>query len=164
MAIDIDGFAVLRSIAAEPSTFIGVAAEAAKAARELVVKQITAKNTGLESLRDVRKAIGAETLTLILDGMKNTQIRSLVSKLDKHHPNLEGSNADWQLNQLRELAKGSIEPTPKPEPIPKGKKGKKASSDSAKSPAKKKGKDEGAGHGEALELISFRSAGTTRKR
>ena len=35
MAIDIDGFAVLRSIAAEPSTFIGVAAEAAKAARRL---------------------------------------------------------------------------------------------------------------------------------
>lgn len=163
MAIDIDGFAVLRSIAAEPNAFIGVAAEAAKAARELIVKQITAKTAGLESLREVGKAIGAETLTLILDGMKDAQIRSLVSKLDKHHPNLKGSNAEWQLNQLRELAKGSIEPTPKPVPV-KAKKDKKENSGSPQSSAKKKAKEESASQEEAFELISFSSAGATRKR
>lgn len=164
MAIDIDGFAVLRSIAAESRTFIGVAAEAAKAARELVVKQITAKNAGLESLRDVRKALGTDTFTLILDGMKDAQIKPLVSKLDKNHPNLKGSSPDWRLNQLRELANGSIEPTPKPEPIPKDKKGKKVSSGSSKSSAKKEDKEKGSDQEEALELISFRSAGATRKR
>src|SRR5262245_29514887 len=110
MALDIDGFAVLRGIAAEPNTFAGVAADAAKAARDLVVKQITAKSAGLESLRNVRKVLGAEAFTLILDGMKDAQIKSVISKLDKNNPNLKGSSSDWQLNQLSELAKGSIEP------------------------------------------------------
>jgi hypothetical protein len=50
MAIDIDAFAVLRSIGAHQNTFPDITADATKAARALVVKQIKAKNTGLKSI------------------------------------------------------------------------------------------------------------------
>ena len=75
MALDIDGFAVMRSIAAHPSTFPGAATEVAKAARALVTKQIKTKASTLTSLRDVRKALGADTFNLILDGSPTLKSR-----------------------------------------------------------------------------------------
>jgi len=38
MALDVDGFAVLRSIGSHPDTFAAIAAELAKTARNLVIK------------------------------------------------------------------------------------------------------------------------------
>jgi hypothetical protein len=164
MAHDIDGFAVLHSISAERRAFAGVAVEAAKAARALVVKQITAKNTDLKSLRDVREALGKEAFSLILDGMKDSQVKSLVTKLDKHHPDLKDSNPEWRRNQVRDLAKGSVEPTPKPEPAPRKIKSKKEGSPAPKSTGKKAGKKQRSDLPGADNLISFSSAGATRKR
>ncbi len=40
MALDIDGYAVLRSIGSHPEAFAAVAAELAKTARTLVIKHI----------------------------------------------------------------------------------------------------------------------------
>jgi hypothetical protein len=62
-----------------------------------------------------------------------------VSKLDKHHPELKASNAQWRRRQISALVDGSVEPVAKPD--------KKAS----KQPA-------------APKLIDFSSAGATRKR
>ena len=150
MALDIDGFAVLHSIAAHRSMFPDVAAEVAKAARTLVIKQVKAKNTGLHSVRDIRKTVGANTFDLIMDGMTDAQIKSLVSKLDKNHPELKTSTSQWRRRQLKVLAEGSMEPAPKVQ--------------KAKSPPKQKTRKRVSEPSEAGGLLSFKSAGATRRR
>ena len=148
MPLDIDGFAVLRSIAAHPSAFSDVAVEAAKAARALVTKQIKGKGSTLKSLRDVRKALGGDAFNLILDGVPDPQVKTLVTRFDKHHSDLKASNPQWRRRQLSALVDGSVEPAAKPKVVPKGKAGKKAASKQPDVP----------------ELLEYSSAGATRKR
>jgi hypothetical protein len=148
MALDIDAFAVLRSIGAHRDTFSGIAAEAAKAARMLVAKQIGAKNIELRSVRKVREVIGPETFNLILDGIPDAQVKTLVGKLDKHHSELKTSSAQWRREHLRALVASSIEPAVKPPSSPKRKKEAKPSKNETSGP----------------ELISYLSAGAKRKR
>ena len=147
MVLDIDGFAVLRSIGAHHSTFPDIAADATKAARSLVIKQIKAKDMQLKSLRSISKAIGANSFNLILDGMPDPQIKTLVVKLDKNHPELKTSNPQWRREHVRALVAGSVGPTVKSSSAPKRQKTKKASDRSG-----------------TPELISYRSAGAKRKR
>jgi hypothetical protein len=158
MALDIDGFAVLHSIAAHRRMFPDVATEVAKAARTLVIKQVKAKNTGLHSVRDIRKAIGAGTFDLIMDGMTDAQVKSLVTKLDKNHPELKSSTSQWRRHQLKGLAEGSTEPAPK---VPKAKSPPKQKT---KSPLKQKTKKRVSEPSEAGGLLDFKSAGATRRR
>jgi len=153
MALDIDPFAVLRSIGAHQNCFPDIVAEVTKAARDLVVKQISLKNVGLETVRGVRKALGAESFELILDGIPDQQIKTLVGKLDKSNPQLKTSLAPWHREHLRGLVSGSVHPTVKISKEPPLK---------SSSRTKRKG---GKGQSEgALELIRYRSAGVTRKR
>jgi hypothetical protein len=147
-ALDIDGFAILRSIADHSAIFPSVAADAAKAARTLVVKQIKSKTSDLKRVRDIRNALGVEAFSLILDGIPDAQIKTLLSKLDKHHPELKTSNAQWRRQQLGALLEGSVEPSAKP-PAP------------AKRQTRTKKTSEPS---EALERLDFKSAGAIRKR
>jgi hypothetical protein len=149
MALDIDGFAVMRSIAAHPSTFPDVAADAAKAARAMVTKQIKVKASTLTSLRAIRKALSADTFNLILDGLPDPQIKTLVTKFDKHHPDLKTSNPQWRRRQLSALAEGSAEPAEKPQKTPKARAAKNAAPKKPKAPP---------------ERLDYSSAGATRKR
>jgi hypothetical protein len=145
MVLDIDGFAVLRSIVAHPCTFRNAAPEVAKAARVLVIKQIKNKSSDLKNLRDVRGAVGAESFNLIVDGMPDAQIRSSVAKLDKNCPQLKAS----ALRQyLTALADGSVEPTAKPKMRPKRQRAKKMQPKQTRVP----------------EFLNYSSAGATRKR
>lgn len=147
MAIDIDGFAVLHKIGAHSSTFADVAADAAKTARALVTKQLKAKTTTLKTVCDIRKALGDDAFQLILDGIPDLQIKGLLGRLDKYHPDLETLNAQSRRRQLSALAEGSAEPTVKPKGAVKAKAKKKA-------PAKQ----------EDVEFLDFKSAGATRRR
>jgi len=147
MALEIDGFAVFRSIASHRAAFAGIAADLVKAARTLVVQLIKDKKTGLAALRDIRTALGAETFNLIADGMADSQIKSVAAKFDKHNPELKTSNAAWQRRHVLALADSSVEPTEKPKSPPKEEKAKKRRA-APKAP----------------ERISFASAGATRKR
>jgi hypothetical protein len=148
MALDVDGLAVLRSIANHASTFPDVVTEAAKVARALVTKQIKGKATTLNKLRDVRKAIGGDAFNLILDGFPDAQITTLVTKFDENHPDLKTSNPQWRRRQLGALADGSAEPAAKPKASTKQKASKKAVSTPSTTP----------------ERLDYRSAGAIRKR
>jgi hypothetical protein len=147
MALDVDGFAVLRSIGAHPDAFAAVAAEAAKTARTLVVKQVAHKNTGLKAVRDIRAVVGQEAFGLIVDGMSGPQIKSLAAKLDRHNPELSTANDVARRRRIVALVDGSEQPLEKLKPAPKPVKPKKAPP--LPSPA---------------DRIYFRSAGATRKR
>lgn len=152
MALDIDGLAVLRNIAAHPAAFsevtTEVAPETAKVARALVTKQLKSKSLTLKNLRDVRKALGAETFNLILDGVADAQIKSVVAKIDKNHPDLKTSNPQWRRRQLGALADGSAESAEKVKAAPKPKGGKQTPPKAAEEP----------------QRLDYSSAGATRKR
>ncbi len=118
MALEVDGFAILRTIGVHPHIFKAIAIDAAKAARTLVVKQIAHKNAGLKTVRDIRAAVGPEAFGLIMDGMTPAQIKSLATKLDKHGaPDKLAGGAGRQ--HVMALADGSAQPAEPPEVVVK---------------------------------------------
>ncbi len=147
MALDVDGFAVFRSIGSHPEAFAAIAAEVAKAARKLVVKQIAHKDTELKAARDIRAAVGPEAFSLIADGMTDAQIKSLAAKLDRHNPELKTSNAAALRRHVLALAEGSAESSEKQKAAAKRAKSKKAPAPPS-----------------SADRIHFSSAGATRKR
>jgi hypothetical protein len=116
MALEVDGFSILRTIGVHPHIFKTIARDAAKAARTLVTKQIAHRNTGLKTVRDIRAAVGPETFTLIMDGMTPAQIKTLVTRLDKHGAPARLADGMARPHVLA-LADGSVQPA---EPPPEG--------------------------------------------
>lgn len=121
MALDLDAFAVLRAVGGHGALFKDVKIDATKAARALVVKQIKVQDTGLSELQALRRALGEETLGLVIDGMKDTEVKTMTSRLDKYHPELKASNASWRRKHLLTLASGAVDPSPKPVAVKKPK-------------------------------------------
>jgi hypothetical protein len=148
MVLEINGFAVLRSLGSHPETFSEIGEDVCKIARTLVVKQMRARSTDLNSLRDVCNALGKEAFSLILDGMPDAQIKTLVTKHDKHHPELKTSNSAWRRRQARLLAEASVEPAAKTTSAAKPRQSKKAVAQKPGDP----------------ETLSYASAGARRKR
>jgi hypothetical protein len=146
MALDVDGFAVLRSIGAHPEAFAAVALEAARTARALVLKQITHKDTGLKIVRDIRAAVGPEAFSLITDGMSDAQIKALALKLDRHNPELQTANEAARRLHVLALAEGVAEPMEKAKSVRK------------RTPVQIEAPPNPVGR------IQFRSAGATRRR
>ncbi len=147
MALEIDGFAVFRAIGSHQAVFASVAADLEKAARMVLVKLIKDKKTGLARLCEIRTALGAGTFNLIVDGMPDSQIKSVATSLDKHNSELKTSSAALQRQHFLALAEGAVEPMAK-----------------SKSPAKPRKAKQPPAEPTSLERISFSSAGATRKR
>lgn len=147
MALDVDGFAVFRSIGSHPDAFAAIAAEVAKQARMLLVKQFAHKDTGLKVVRDIHAAVGAEAFNLITDGMSDAQIKSLAARLDRHNPELKTAHGAARRLHVLALAGGAAEP------LEKGKSARKPTppkkTEAPLSPANR---------------IQFASAGATRRR
>jgi len=147
MALDVDGFAVFRSIGSHPDTFTAIAPDLAKVARTLVVKQIRHKHTGLKAVRDIRTAVGPEAFSLIADGLTDAQVKSLAAKLDKHNSELKASTGARRRLHILALAEGSADPLEKSKSVSRPTKSKKTQA--PLSPPNR---------------IQFSSAGATRKR
>ncbi len=115
MALEFDGFEAWRAVAESPDNFASLRAEAAKSARAALVKYIKAKTTSLAELRRARKALGKQTFGLLIDGMKDAEVKTLVARLDRHHPQLKAADAAWRRQHILQLVKGDIEALPKPD-------------------------------------------------
>lgn len=109
----LDGYAALRAIGENPEVFTDIESAVAKAAAELVLKQFKAKMLAIGDARSIRDAVGADALDLIIAGLSAANVKSIVSKLDKHHPELKGSTPNWQRQHLRSLLQGTSEPAQK---------------------------------------------------
>lgn len=121
MALDIDGIAVLRAIAENPTAFPDLGTELRKVARKLVVKQLKAKTTNLPRLRAIHSVIGGDALALILDDLGASGSAALVKKLDKNNMDLPVAPKDCH-KRITLLASGAVEPVakaPKPAAAPK---------------------------------------------
>jgi 16S rRNA G1207 methylase RsmC len=113
MALEFDGFEAWRAIAESPDGFASLRADAAKSARAALVKYVKAKTTGLAELRRARKALGKQTFALLIDGMKDSEVKSLAARLDKHRPELKTAAAAWRRQHILQLVKADIEPAGK---------------------------------------------------
>lgn len=116
MAIDVDGFAVLRSIVDNPAIFSDITAEINKIARAFVATQLKARTANLARVRAVHGAIGGEAFALVLDGFTDPAAVTLIKKLDKYHPELATASPAWRRQRIGELARGAAEPAPTPAP------------------------------------------------
>jgi hypothetical protein len=114
MAIDIDGFTVLRAIVGKPSAFPDVSKEASKAAHSLVGKQLTVKSVTIDTVRHVFRAIGEPALRLVLDGFKDSKLTTLTNKIDKHNVELKTSSSSDRRRRVIQLASGLTDPLPAP--------------------------------------------------
>jgi hypothetical protein len=83
--------------------------------RALVVKCLKARSVGLDALRDIRKALGQEQFGLVLEGLKETELKNLLTRLDKHHPDTKGGAIGWRRQHLNALADGSSTPHAPPQ-------------------------------------------------
>lgn len=115
MALEFDGFDAWRAIADSPETFAGLRADAAKSARTALVKYLKTRTLGIPDLRSARKALGKDLFRLLVDGMKDAELKTLLARLDKHHPELKTGDAAWRRQHFLLLVKGDVEPAPKPE-------------------------------------------------
>lgn len=129
MALSIDGFAVLATIGREPALFSDIRSEAAKAAQALLAKQLKAKALTVAGLRRIEEALGGETFSLVVDGLSDADVKSLATRLDRHHPEMKDATAERRRRHVMALATGT-EPAEKP---------KKAAA-AKKAPARKPGK------------------------
>jgi hypothetical protein len=160
MVLSIDGFEVLKAMTARSSAFPDITTDLnksvdalSKTARTLVIKQVKHKNTSILKIRAVLEAIGISNFKLIIDGVPDAQIKTLVGKLD-NHPEIKSETAQWRRQHLIALIDGSKEPTPKAT---------KPSSRTA-APKKSSTKKAKAQPASEFETLDYSSAGAQRKR
>ncbi|WP_407529308.1 hypothetical protein [Methylobacterium oryzisoli] len=113
MAAEVDGLAILCAITETPQAFPAIRRELNKAAQLLVTKQIKARDLTLDDLRHVRAALGPQPFALVLDGMKDSEIRNLARRLDRHDPGLGTATPADHRRRLLALAAGA-DPVPAP--------------------------------------------------
>jgi hypothetical protein len=136
MTIALDGFEVLRRLGKHADVFAVVRADVDKQARALVVKCLKAQSIGFDAVREVYKVLGQEQFGLVLDGLKDAEVKTILTRLDKHHPELKGGTTAWRRKHLLELAKGSSDPSPSPtKPEKKAAAGKKSTAEGKKAKA-----------------------------
>ena len=119
MSIALDGFEVLRQLGKHRDLFAPIRIDVDKQARALVVKCLKAKWASLDAVRDIYKALGEEQFGLLVEGLKDTEAKSVVTRLDKHHPDVKGGTAMWRRQHLNALAVGSSDPHAPPAKVKK---------------------------------------------
>jgi hypothetical protein len=114
MSIALDGFDVLRRLGAHAGIFTSIRSDVDKAARMLVVKCLKAKSVGIDALRDIQKALGDNSFELVLEGLKDGEVTSVLMRLDQHRPQLKGEAPAWRRQHLKSLAAGTSQPSAPP--------------------------------------------------
>ncbi|MGB8984559.1 MAG: hypothetical protein WCC12_22015 [Anaerolineales bacterium] len=112
-------FALLKSIGASETAFLVVGAEVEKAALAIMQKRLKAKDLTVDGLRDVCRAIGADTFAAVIDNLADKDVSSLIKKLDKLWPELKSASLPAQREHVLALAAGRVEPVIKLAPVPK---------------------------------------------
>jgi uncharacterized protein (DUF4415 family) len=149
MAIALDGFKVLKRLGDTPETFGSIRVDVDKAARALVVKCLKTKATDLGTTRAIHAALHDKPFELLIDGLKQAELKSLLTKLDKHHPDLKTMSPPEQRAHLLALARGDADATK-----PAAKKAK-----AAKSPRAIKAKKEAPQRLQSAVMDLFRARG-----
>lgn len=151
MALELDGFETWRAIADHPLLFAPLRPEASKGARTALSKLFKSRAIAVPELRQIMSALGRDIVALVINGMKDREVKTMVGRLDKHHPEQKAASAEWRRRHLLTLARGDVEPVAKPAPA-----GRSRSGGRPKSRRKRVAETPGG--------LSYVSAGATRKR
>jgi hypothetical protein len=111
MTILVDGYSLLKTIGTNPQAFPDVRAAVDKSAISIVVAQLKNKALTVDKLRIVASVVGVNAFGLVLDSMDGKAMATLVTKIDKHHPERLGADVTWIRNHLRALAGNHVQPT-----------------------------------------------------
>jgi hypothetical protein len=114
MTTVIDGFSLLIAVGQHRELFFSLAVEARKAALAMSKKFLKGKGIGLVELKSFHGAVGAETFALILEDLKEAELRALIKKIDKYYPNLLGDKAVELRSHLKALSSSRADLSPKP--------------------------------------------------
>ena len=114
MAIDLDGFAVLRALVKQPTAFPDISKEASRAAHALVSKQLTIKSANIGTVRQVYRAIGELHSDWCWMSLRTSKLKTLSNKIDKHNAELKAASSSYRRRHLNELAAGSVDPVSVP--------------------------------------------------
>ena len=126
MSIALDGFEVFLQLGKHAELFAPIRADVDKQARALVAKCLKAKTVGLDAVHDIRKALGKEQFELLVEGLKDTEVKGVLTRVDKYHPEIKGATAAWRRQHLGALANGVSTPHAPPTKAKKGATKKKA--------------------------------------
>jgi hypothetical protein len=107
MPIALDGFDVFQQIGKHAELFSPIRADVEKQAMALIVKCLKAKSVNLDGIRAMFKALGQAQFGLVLDGLKDADIKSVLTRIDKHHPDVKQGSAGWRRDHFNALADGS---------------------------------------------------------
>jgi 16S rRNA G1207 methylase RsmC len=110
MSIALDGFEILQHLGKHPELFAHIRADVDKQARGLVVKCLKTKSVNIEDMRNIRNALGAAHFELLVDGLKDAEVKSIVTRLDKHHPEMKTASAARRREHLNALSDASSDP------------------------------------------------------
>ena len=113
MAFDLDGLAVLASMATKPDSFAGIENEATKIARTLLTKLLKNKATTLPVARSMASALPAGTLAHVTDGMSDAEMTALAVRFDRLNPTLKASDRQAKAILVGHLISGAAEPATK---------------------------------------------------
>lgn len=111
MSIALDGFKVLRRLGESPEAFGFVRADVDKAARALIVKCLKAKSTGIDAIHAIHKALHGKPFELIVEGLKDAELKSILTRLDKHNPEIKTQSAHERRQHLLALSSGANDPS-----------------------------------------------------
>jgi hypothetical protein len=131
MSTTIDGFEILKTIGQSAKLFEDLRSEVNKLALTLIKKKLKSKNMNLLDFKNLESNLENDTLSLIIDSLTETELKSLTKKLDPYLPALSNARAPALRPHLRALAAAQANPSPKPA------KAKKISSSKASSADKK---------------------------
>jgi hypothetical protein len=131
--MSLDGFAILKYVAAHAEQFADARDSVDEAALNILAGQFQAGTFDLIRLKRVCKALGGETLALVLEHVPDEVPQTLIERIDPHHPQTEAGDAAWARVHVVALASGEAKPEAKP---------KAATNKAGTSKAKKKPKDE----------------------
>jgi hypothetical protein len=114
MSIMLNGYEVLRRIGSYPDTFAKVRVDVDKQARALVVKCLKHKSSDLAAQREIFRALGQEHFGLVVEGLKDSEVKTILTRLDKHHPDVKGGTSAWRNQHFKALAEGTAHPSDPP--------------------------------------------------
>jgi len=119
----LDGFAILKSVGSHADLFSDARDAADKAALSIVATQLKAKTFDLDRLQHACKALGTDTLALVLEHLPDAIPKALVGRIDPHQSKTDSSSAAWIRSHVIALATGAMKPEPKPQAPTKTKRG-----------------------------------------
>ena len=113
MPLDIDGFAVLAAIARAPDVFAAARQDVAKTAKVFVARQLKDKGLTAAGLVAINTAIGEEAFDLIADGLSESEIKAVATRVDKLNGTLKTAAPQELRAHLAALARGTAAPAEK---------------------------------------------------